>query len=208
MKEENVSHCYKKHLSVMRGWLNGRRYYKAAQALELAKKHHTGLRKDGVTPSFFHQLRIAEYLHTLEGHFLFPEETLAVAFLHDLVEDHHDRVSPIDIKNHFGERIYNSVMNITKKIGINKVPYPVYFERMSQDPIASLVKGADRIDNVQSMQGVFSEQKQKDYCKEVNTYFLPMLKKARRLFPQQVGAYENIKYMLKNQLELISYVHK
>ena len=42
-------------------------------------------------------------------------------------------------------------------------------------------------------------EKQTNYLDEVNQWFLPMLKTARRNFTQQEQAYENIKVFLKVQ---------
>ena len=61
--------------------------------------------------------------------------------------------------------------------------------------------------NLQSMVGVFKLEKQKEYIREVHDLFFPMLKKARRLFPHQVNAYENIKHILESQIQLIEAVH-
>jgi hypothetical protein len=61
--------------------------------------------------------------------------------------------------------------------------------------------------NLQTMVGVFTFEKQKTYIVEVRVLFLPMLKAARRNFPQQVLAYENIKHVLLSQIELIEAMH-
>ena len=66
---------------------------------------------------------------------------------------------------------------------------------------------SDVIHNLRTMVGVFKLIKQKEYVEEVLRLFLPMIKKARRLFPHQVNAYENIKHMLETQIELIRAVH-
>lgn len=58
------------------------------------------------------------------------------------------------------------------------------------------------------MVGVFKLEKLKEYIREVYELFFPMLKKARRLFPHQVNAYENIKHILESRIQLIEAVHK
>jgi (p)ppGpp synthase/HD superfamily hydrolase len=199
---------HRKHLAVMRGWLNGRNYFMAAEALEFAVHLHEGLRKDGVTPKFYHQLSIARFLLTLEPHFLHPEETLATAFLHDTPEDNDEIVTFGDLKDKFGDRVARSTRLVTKKYRGSKIPYDRYFEDMAQDPVASLVKGVDRAHNVQTMLGVFKIEKQQSYLKEVEEWFFPMLKTARRLFPQQAPAYENIKTLLRCQVRLYESLHR
>jgi (p)ppGpp synthase/HD superfamily hydrolase len=199
---------HRKHLAVMRGWLNGRNYFTAAEALEFAIHLHEGTRKDGITPKFYHQLSIARFLMTLEPHFLHPEDTLACAFLHDTPEDNDEVVTFRELEERFGQRIARSTRLVTKKYRGSKTPYEVYFDDMAQDPVASLVKGVDRAHNVQTMLGVFKPEKQKQYLQEVEDWFFPMLKKSRRLFPQQAPAYENIKTLLRCQVRLFHSLHK
>jgi len=79
---------------------------------------------------------------------------------------------------------------------------------LSQCPIASLVKIADRAHNLQTMQGVFTPEKQQAYCKEVGTWFFPLIRKARRNFPRQYGAYENIKILLRCQVAFVEALHQ
>jgi hypothetical protein len=58
------------------------------------------------------------------------------------------------------------------------------------------------------MLGAFDLAKQQEYIQETEEYILPALKEARRRFPHQEPAYENIKHMLQSQIELLSAVHK
>jgi len=181
----------------------GRQWYTAIKALEYGAEIHVGFRKDRVTPEFEHQIRIAHYLRTIHTSLLWPQETVASALLHDVVEDH---PVPLDaIYKMFGDRIGASVDLLTKTKGKSNTEY---YAAMATDPIASVCKGADRIHNVQTMVGVFSPEKQTNYCDEVEEYILPMLRIARRQFPQQEPAYENIKHVLMSQVELVRALHQ
>lgn len=57
------------------------------------------------------------------------------------------------------------------------------------------------------MIGVFAYEKQKEYVEETEVYILSALKEARRRFPRQEPAYENIQHMLVSQIELLQAVH-
>ena len=103
--------AYEKLKSALRYWLYGRGYYMAVKAMEYAGKHHTGLRKDGKTPEFYHQLSIAGYVRTLI--LLHPEETMAAAFLHDVVEDCDISVS--EIERRFGKDTAFAVSLLSKR---------------------------------------------------------------------------------------------
>jgi (p)ppGpp synthase/HD superfamily hydrolase len=178
----------------LRYFLLGREYYMAADALEYAAQYHTGFRKDGVTPEFQHQIEIAHYVRTLLPSLMFPEDTIAAVLLHDVPEDY--GVPHAEISNRFGPKVGRAVFLMDKNSNAN-------FAAIGEDPIASIAKGGDRSHNLQSMQGVFTREKQLKYIAEARNDFLPMLKTARRLFPKQEAAYENIKHMLNSQLELL-----
>ena len=202
---------FEKKLLTLRQQLIGARYHHALAALEFAIRFHTGTRKDGITPEFQHQVEIALFALTLPD-LMYREEVIATILLHDVREDYDITDREIrDLFFHdpeFAERVSRAVENMTKVFRGTKKDEKDLFEAMSQDPIASIAKGCDRMHNLQTMVGVFKTEKQKSYIQEVYDLFLPMLKKARRLFPHQVNAYENIKHILTSQIELIEAVHK
>lgn len=185
----------------LRGFLCGRGYFKAAEAMDYAASFHTGVRKDGTTPEFAHQVSIVSYLCTLLPHLRYPEETLAVGFLHDVIEDY--EVTASDIESQFGNQVATSTVAMSKVyLGVKRSPESVA-QAQAADPIASLVKGADRINNQQTMPGVFSQEKILAYLDETRALILPMLKLARRRFPDQELAYQNVRTLLLSQVELL-----
>lgn len=188
----------------MRYFLMGRKHTNALKALEYASHFHTGLRKDKVTPEFQHQLEIGHYLRTFEPSLSFPEETLTTIFLHDVCED--ADIGFVEIDSRFGSVVGKAVRLLTKTHRGQKKDIASYFDELAENPISSVVKGGDRIHNIQSMVGVFSVDKQRSYIEETETYIIPALKKARRLFPEQENVYENVKYMLRSQISLIKRV--
>jgi (p)ppGpp synthase/HD superfamily hydrolase len=201
---------FEKKLLTLRQQFVGARYHHALAALEFAHRFHTGLRKDGVTPEFQHQIEIALFALTLPD-LMFREEVIATILLHDVREDYD--ITDREIRDlffqdsEFAIRVARAVENMTKVFRGVKKNEAALFDAMGQDPIASIAKGCDRMHNLQSMVGVFKLAKQKAYIQEVHDLFLPMLKKARRLFPHQVNAYENIKHILQSQIQLIEAVH-
>lgn len=188
-----------------RFWLLGKNYHDTLAAMEFALKFHQGKRKDGFTPEFHHQLSIASYLRTMINHIEQPQNTLAVAYLHDVAEDYD--VGFEEIESRFGVIIAKAVQCLTKKHRGQKIPLDVYYDGISKCKISSLVKGADRINNLQSMIGVFTREKQLEYIEETEKYILPMLKIARRTFTIQENVYFNIKLMLNSQIELLKAIN-
>ena len=194
---------HRKQLSVMRGWLEGRGYYRTMDALEVVRGLEQGTRKDGRTPKFHHQLSVVRLLSTLVPHLMSPEETLTAAYLHDVLEDHSD-VWPRDaLEGRFGKTVADAVWVLSKKSGGLVKSTDLYFNEMARCPIASVVKLADRNHNIQTMPGVFTPEKQRAYLAECEDLFFPMIRAARRAFPRQYGAYENLKILLRCQCRLI-----
>jgi (p)ppGpp synthase/HD superfamily hydrolase len=187
-----------KQLMAMRYWLLGREYHTANAAMEFAREFHVGYRKNGFDPEFSHQIFLANYLRTLLPSLMHPEETLASIFLHDVCEDYD--IGFDEIEKQFGGVVAHAVRLLTKKHRGAVIPYETYFAEMAKNSIASLVKGADRAHNIFTMRAAgWTLKKQASYLEEVNHWFFPMLKFARRNFPQQEPAYENVKTLLSIQ---------
>lgn len=79
---------------------------------------------------------------------------------------------------------------------------------ISESPIASVIKGIDRVHNIHTMVNVFTYEKEVEYIQETEKYILPTLYKARHIFHQQEAVYENLKQYLMLALNLIKTIHK
>jgi len=190
-----------KHWLILRGWKKALQAMEFDAALEGDKK-----RKDGETPSLHHQVSIGRLIYTLAPHLLRPEQTIAVAFLHDVLEDYGEEIELDDFARTFGDEIYVATWATTKKYRGQEKPYDEYFPALADNPIASIVKLADRAHNIQTMQGVFTVDKQRAYIEEVSTWFFPLIRSARRNYPEQYDAYENLKILLRAQVTLLRQV--
>lgn len=197
---------FQKDLSFLRSWLLGKEFYTALKAMEFAYSYHSGYRKDQVTPEFHHQVQIALNARTLCYTLLRPEDTFTVIFLHDVPEDFD--VEFEILANKFGDFVTSATRKVTKKYKGAQKPYESYFEEMTHCPVASLVKGLDRCHNVWTMAGVFSQEKIKSYANEIDDYFLPMLKEARKAFPEQEMAYHNVAHQLRTMRDIYRWAVK
>lgn len=180
------------------GWLHNQGWSKAIRALHFAEEYHCGLRKDGVTPEFSHQVRIALYLSTLVAHFRQGEEVLVTALLHDVCEDYD--VTFEEIEAIFGMIVRKSVTAMTKEYQGERLPAEDVAYMQANDAIASINKGADRIHNQSTAVGVFSMPKIEEYVGETRSQIMPMLAAAQKNFPDQNGAYQNITTVLTSQM--------
>jgi (p)ppGpp synthase/HD superfamily hydrolase len=189
-----------KNTIALRYWLIAKEYYRALKAMELASSYHTGTRKDGITPEFSHQLLMALYVKTLYKYLLFPEDTFITIFGHDLIEDY-------DVEEWLlRDFCVDKVKLVTKRCKLYTKDLPSYYAEIGKDSVASVVKAADRMHNVQSMPGVFDKKRQLEYITETEMYVLPMIKVAKRLFPEQEPFYENVKLCIRNQIALIKLI--
>jgi (p)ppGpp synthase/HD superfamily hydrolase len=198
---------HQKLLQVIRSQLMGMaqndiRYNDCIRALNYAVKIHTGLRKDGVTPEFYHQLNILGFLITQHKNLMDPASTYIAAILHDTPEDYAERSAEIKtlfpFDWHYAERL-------SKIRNGEKIALKVYFADIAGCHVCSPVKLADRIHNISTMPGVFSAEKMRKYIDEVKVYFLPMAKTARKHFPAQNNFYELAKSMLSMKVASYSY---
>lgn len=190
---------HQRQLLALRYWLLGRQWHQASEALDLAMRRHTGLRKDGETPEVVHQIAIASHLRTLPS-LRHPERTLVVGLLHDTVEDTGLEVSAI--AQQFGSDVAADVWALSKVGPAGKRNEEEVWAGIASNPVASICKGVDRIHNIGSMAGVFTLEKQQAYLDEVHQWVLPVLKAARRTFPDQEPAYEAILTTLRHQVSL------
>lgn len=182
--------------------VNRPEYYVAHDALHYAAKIHVGKRKDGKTPEFQHQLEIAHHIRTLLRYALYPAETLATIFLHDTAEDY--GVPYEVIEERFGPLVAEAadLMNKYDRQG-NAKPPEVYYPSLGYNAITSLGKPGDNTNNQGSMAGVFSFKKEFEYSLNIKRQSWEMMKVARRLFPEQEAAYENLKLMLRIQYNAV-----
>lgn len=196
---------YEKMKIALRAKLAGMGFTKAVEAMNFAEQLHNGKRKDG-QHEFSHQVSQACLALTLLHHVDYPEELIITIFLHDVCED--KNISYEEIEAKFGEVVMAAVQFMTKVYRGNKIDNKHYYSMMASCPIASLAKGFDRVHNLMTMNGGFSPEKQVSYIEETLEYTVPMLKRARRSFPSQELAYENIKFIFTNQVQLYNALNK
>lgn len=195
----------KKQELALKYTLQGREWFDALRAMEFAKEYHCGMRKDEVTPEFAHQIGIALFIMNMP----FPkhcnvEHMVMACLLHDVMEDY--EVTRQKIVELFGEPVAESVCCLSKELEGSKKGLEAYLTGLSKNIVAAICKGADRINNFQSMPNVFSLAKQKEYILE-GLEILKMLKKARRNFPEYANTFFNIEFILRSQVELIQCLH-
>jgi hypothetical protein len=175
------------------------------RALKVAKKYHIGQRKNGYA-EISHQYEIVSSVIPL---FLkYDREILdslvAGLLLHDTVEDYPEKYNFANLKNDFNDIVFDIVKRMTKTQSFKKTQkfYTKYYKKLSKSPLSVMAKLFDRVHNYESMVDQNVEFKSK-YFEEVETYMIPMAKKARKEFPE----YEQVITFLIRQLKVLSHFH-
>jgi (p)ppGpp synthase/HD superfamily hydrolase len=194
-----------KHKNTLYWQLHGLKMYRALDAFHFVETRMAGsFRKDGVTPSFFHQVSQCLRAFTLRKVIDF-EGLICTILLHDDLEDYDTDFDWFKMK--FGQDIYDSVWPMSKTyMGFVKDPQQVFWE-IGNNHNSSLAKMLDRADNFSTMNGVFSPAKQVEYIDEGVHLFLPMSKRARKKFPQQIYAHIGVEGFLKSQIQLLKIIN-
>lgn len=170
------------------------------QAFELGYAAHDGqMRKDGA-PYIIHPLEVALICADLN----MDEDAIITALLHDTVEDTGVRLQ--QIRQLFGREIANMVDALTKIkridffsrfTGRNKASDQArnlqkLFVAMTRDTRVIVVKLADRLHNMKTLDAMIPEKRQR-ISRETLEFYIPI---ARRLgFGQLVGEMEDLAFM-------------
>ena len=147
------------------------------KAYEFAKKKHAGQKRKSGEEYIHHPLEVAYILAELQS----GPATLAAGFLHDVVEDTDTTIQ--EIEDHFGEEVAKIVDALTKiqRLKLSKrtesdfeaEDHRKIFLGMAHDVRVILVKLADRLHNLRTIQSLSSER-QKGLAKETLDVFTPI----------------------------------
>ncbi|MCA9295109.1 MAG: bifunctional (p)ppGpp synthetase/guanosine-3',5'-bis(diphosphate) 3'-pyrophosphohydrolase [Phycisphaerales bacterium] len=121
-----------------------------------ARAHRGQLRRDGITPYSAHPARVALLCATLFR--CTDEDTLAAAYLHDVIEDcacDYDEIAAA-----FGATVAGYVDGMTKDMRLREdLRERAYHEQLEQAPTAvRLIKLADTLDNLSDAVGDRTEK--------------------------------------------------
>lgn len=143
--EEIYNSMPKKPNAEERTWIN--------RAYEMAKTAHEGLKRASGEPYINHIIEVVKILAKLG----MDTTTIIAGFLHDIIED--TSVTEEDIKEKFGEEVLFLVNGVTK---LGKLKYRgevrhveslrKFFVAMAEDVRVIIIKLADRLHNVHTLQ--------------------------------------------------------
>lgn len=134
-------------------------------ALEYATEMHEGQYRKGGEPYITHPVAVAEIVREKGG----DTDCVITALFHDLLED--TEATEEEIERIGGSKVLLAVKLLTKAKGADIAEYD---RRLRTDPIAKLVKGADRLHNLRS--AIITDNTfKKKYIKETEEFFMDLL---------------------------------
>ena len=146
------------------------------RAYELAKKAHEGQKRRSGEPYLTHPVCVAIILAQLE----MDKETIVGGLLHDVVED--TKYTTADITEQFSEEIAVLVDGVTKltqlnysadKVEVQAENLRKMFLAMASDIRVIIIKLADRLHNMRTMQ-FMPPEKQKEKSRETMDIYAPL----------------------------------
>lgn len=151
------------------------RYADIKQAYEYAQKAHEGQKRSSGEDYFIHPCAVAEIL----ADYGFDASTVMAAFLHDVLED--TDVTDEDLKAEFGEEIFELVDGVTKLDKLHFVNLEdaqnenlrKIFIAMAKDLRVIIIKFADRLHNMRSLE-FLSPERQQRIAKETLEIYAPL----------------------------------
>ncbi len=144
-------------------------------AYKYAEQMHANQKRASGEPYFTHPCAVAEILIDLG----LDAPTVAAAFLHDVIED--TPATKDDIVGRFGEEVYTLVDGVTK---LDKIHYQTHeeedienfrkiFVAMANDIRVIIIKLADRLHNMRSL-NFLSDERQQRIAKETLEIYTPL----------------------------------
>ncbi len=145
------------------------------KAYLLSKKAHTNQYRSSGEEYFTHPLAVADYLAEMK----LDSSTIITALLHDVVED--TEITIQNISDQFGNEISRLVDGVTKlskldlKFGFAQAEnFRKLLLASSDDIRVLLVKLADRLHNIRTIDGIISNEKRTKICFETLEIFAPL----------------------------------
>lgn len=211
----HIEDCYEDFLKEIRNKFDEERLARIEKAFRFANAAHDGIRRKSGEPYIIHPIAVAKIVAKDIG---LGATSIVAAILHDVVEDTDYRLS--DIENMFGEKVATIVDGLTKLSGGFDSQHAFTLKKilmtLSEDVRVILIKIADRLHNMQTLDSMPPNKKLK-VAGETLFLYVPL---AHRLGLYTIKTeleelsfkykhpdeFNKIRYLLHNQEEKLNYL--
>ena len=176
----------------LKGYLKGLGHNDAIKAITIAEKYHFGAKRKSSEPYISHPIRIANALISIG---ITDEKVIIATILHDVLED--TNMTEFELLNVFDKDVVEIIKLVTKKKDYSN---DEYYNAISKNKYASIVKIADRCHNVSTMY-FFNDDKIKNYIEETEKYIIPLCSTVSNNYPEVSNEIYYMKYHLESILE-------
>lgn len=183
-----------KELVYLKGLAKGSGFTQTLKAINIASQLHDGQKRKSGEDYIEHPMRVCKELVSLK---LYNDDLLAAALLHDVIEDCNVSGSDLRLQYGFSEVVVKTVETLSKNGGSTEL----YYNFISANPLAALVKISDRCHNVSTMADAFTREKIKSYIKETEDYVIPLCRQAVIYYPE----YSDEIFAMKYHIESVCY---
>ena len=171
--------------------------YQTVSVLSYARELHEGQVRKGQerVAYIYHPLLIACHALALG---LDDDDLISAALLHDVCED-----CGVDIENLPVNAFTKEAIALVTKSKDNTTEQ--YYEDISKNKLATLIKLLDRCNNVSGMATGFSQRKMVDYINETEKYIYPLLRTAKHAYPEHSDQIFLIKYHMTSVISSLKH---
>lgn len=180
------------------------RLEQAHKALLYGQVSHKGqFRKDKhcKVPYYVHPLLIC--CHAIALGFD-EDDILATALLHDVCEDCGVIVDELPVSDEIKEAV--ELLTKNNNVVAGSIEAQEYYDKISTNKVAVIVKLLDRCNNVSSMANAFSKEKMVNYMERTKKYVYPLFEIAKELYPNKKEQIFLIKYQMVSIIDSLSKV--
>ena len=174
-------------------------YTETPEALDFAMKSHEGQYRSGKKhiPYICHPMMCAVHAIVLG---FGDDTTLAACLLHDVLEDCGVSRDELPVK----EETKKVVELLTRdKNHLDEEGRKAYYEGISENPTAVIVKLLDRNNNISDMPTSFSRRKMDFYLEETRKWIIPLFEKAKEYFPDRIPQIMVLRYHMESMMEAV-----
>lgn len=169
--------------------------YQTARVLPFARELHEGQVRKGKdkVPFIYHPLLVACHALALG---LDDDNLVSAALLHDVCEDCDVRLEELPVN----EETRRAIALLTKT---ESTKQDTYYQMISENAIACMVKLLDRCNNISGMVTGFSKERMVEYIKETEAWIYPLLQDVKSKFPMYSNPLFVVKYHMTSVIEAL-----